>query len=234
MLEFVRGKVSERKFRLLAVACCRRMQHRLRNPAGHGALDLLEKFADGTASRKQLKAARWEAARVAELRLWDQSAENSLRASAAAWAVVLALDDNFFDASEDVLGTAREASLTPKELRLREKPFGWPPDRETARRRYNRIWGRESKAQCALVREIFGPLVFRRVRVKKAWLRCDHDTVPRIAQTIYEHRAFELMPLLANALKQAGCDNAEILAHCHQRGAHVRGCWVVDLLLGKS
>ena len=56
----------------------------------------------------------------------------------------------------------------------------------------------------------------------------------RIAQAIYDKRAFDRMPILADALEDAGCDNADILAHCRGPNEHVRGCWVVDLILGKQ
>ena len=56
----------------------------------------------------------------------------------------------------------------------------------------------------------------------------------KVARAIYEERAFERLPLLADALEDTGCTNEDILSHCHQPGEHVRGCWVVDLLLGKS
>ena len=59
------------------------------------------------------------------------------------------------------------------------------------------------------------------------------STVINLAQAIYDDRAFDRMPILADALEDAGCDNADILAHCRQPGEHFRGCWVVDLVLGK-
>jgi hypothetical protein len=58
--------------------------------------------------------------------------------------------------------------------------------------------------------------------------------VVELARTIYEDRAYEQLPGLAEALEEAGCDNAALLAHCREPGEHVRGCWVVDLLLGKE
>ncbi len=59
-------------------------------------------------------------------------------------------------------------------------------------------------------------------------------TVLALAAGIDTERAFDRMSILADALEEAGCDNADILAHCRGDGPHVRGCWVVDLLLGKS
>jgi hypothetical protein len=58
--------------------------------------------------------------------------------------------------------------------------------------------------------------------------------VVKIAQAIYNARAFERLPILADAPEDAGCDNADLLRHCREPGEHVRGCWVVDLLLGKT
>jgi hypothetical protein len=58
--------------------------------------------------------------------------------------------------------------------------------------------------------------------------------VVELARTIYESRAFDRMPDLAEALERAGCTNADILAHCRQPGPHVRGCWVVDLILRRE
>lgn len=67
-----------------------------------------------------------------------------------------------------------------------------------------------------------------------AWLAWNNATVPRLAEAIYTDRVFDRMPILADALEDAGCHDAEILAHCRGPGPHVQGCWVVDLLLGKT
>jgi hypothetical protein len=58
--------------------------------------------------------------------------------------------------------------------------------------------------------------------------------VARLARGIYDDRAFDRLPILADALEDAGCHDTAILDHCRQPGPHVRGCWVVDLLLGKE
>jgi hypothetical protein len=59
------------------------------------------------------------------------------------------------------------------------------------------------------------------------------STVLDLATAVYSEGAFERMPILADALMDAGCDCEEILSHCRDGGAHVRGCWVVDLLLAR-
>ena len=74
----------------------------------------------------------------------------------------------------------------------------------------------------------------RPARVDPACLAWDAVVVPGIARGIYDERAFERMPILADALEDAGCGDADILAHCRSDWPHVRGCWVVDLLRGQK
>jgi hypothetical protein len=56
----------------------------------------------------------------------------------------------------------------------------------------------------------------------------------RLARTIYEDGRFEEVPVLGDALEEAGCDNPDLLGHCRSRGHHVRGCWVLDAILGRG
>jgi hypothetical protein len=86
------------------------------------------------------------------------------------------------------------------------------------------------KAACRLIREIFGN-PFRPVAFSPEWRT---DTAVMLAQQMYDSRDFSAMPILADALQDAGCDNQDILQHCRGDGPHVRGCWVVDLVLGKE
>ena len=79
-----------------------------------------------------------------------------------------------------------------------------------------------------LVRDIFAN-PFRPVSADPAWLT---STVVQLAAGIYTDRAFDRLPILADALQDAGCDNADLLDHCRGPGPHARGCWVVDLILG--
>jgi len=66
------------------------------------------------------------------------------------------------------------------------------------------------------------------------WITWQNGTIPKLAQAIYDDRAFDHLLVLADALEEAGCDNPDILTHCRQPGEHVCGCWVVDLVLGKK
>jgi hypothetical protein len=84
---------------------------------------------------------------------------------------------------------------------------------------------------CEIVRDIFeNP--FRSVTFSPEWRT---DTTVSLARPMYESRDFSAMPILADALQDAGCDSADILNHCRDTSlTHVRGCWVVDLVLGKQ
>ncbi len=93
---------------------------------------------------------------------------------------------------------------------------------------------RHRRYQADVLRDIIGPLPFRPVALNLCWPSWNHGTVPALARRIYDERAFHDLPILADALEDAGCTDEDILMHCRQPGEHVRGCWVVDLLLGKE
>jgi hypothetical protein len=84
-------------------------------------------------------------------------------------------------------------------------------------------------AQAQLLRCLVGN-PFRTVAFSSEWRT---DTVVLLVRTVSESRDFGAMPILADALQDAGCDSDEILSHCRGPGPHVRGCWVVDLVLGR-
>ncbi len=88
----------------------------------------------------------------------------------------------------------------------------------------------EQTVQSHLLRDIFGN-PFRPVVFAPAWRS---EPVSALATGIYADRAFDRMPVLADALEEAGCDDTDILTHCRGPGPHVKGCWVVDLILGKE
>jgi hypothetical protein len=88
----------------------------------------------------------------------------------------------------------------------------------------------ERPLRVTIVRDIFGN-PFRPVTLDPAWLT---STAVAVAKGMYESRDFSPMPILADALQDAGCTSEDVLSHCRGGGLHVRGCWVVDLVLGKS
>jgi hypothetical protein len=91
----------------------------------------------------------------------------------------------------------------------------------------------EPAAQAELVRDVFGN-PFRPAAVERSWLKWNGGTVVTVARAVYEDHGWDGLPVLADALEEAGCTDKNILTHCRQPGRHVRGCWLVDLLLQKD
>jgi hypothetical protein len=94
-------------------------------------------------------------------------------------------------------------------------------------------WRVRSGNVLLLLRDIFGN-PFRPICINPTWLAWNDGTVVKLAEGIYDDRAFDRLPVLADALEEAGCDNAEILNHLRGPGPHVRGCWSLDLLTGRN
>jgi hypothetical protein len=224
MLRFLGGKVSGRKLRLFACACCRRIWHWMPDEQTRKAVEVAERYADGRASEQALSAAR-NAASIA-------SADSRIAIVGESLSKCQAV---YFAArtAENATEGGAHAAAARAALTLLSSAVGAAGDPAT------RIAGRRAAAddihqfRKRLFNDIFGPLPFRPVTIDPAWLRWNFGTVPAIARHVYEDRAFHDMPILADALEDAGCTNADILTHSRQSGEHVRGCWVVDLLLGK-
>jgi hypothetical protein len=87
------------------------------------------------------------------------------------------------------------------------------------------------RRQCVLMRDLFGALLFRPIVPMPEWVA---GTPLIVARSIYEERRFETLPILADALEENGCTEAEVLEHLRGPGPHVRGCWAVDLILGRQ
>jgi hypothetical protein len=219
MLKFLRGKISERKLRLFGVACCRRIWHLLDDERSRVAVEVAERFADGLASEEERAARRQEALAASnEARLafeahpergWDALCLAEVAADAADYALYTP-------------GLAKTAHHAWKAVAYA--------------RNVNRtaVGSEEEKlAQCRLLREVMGN-PFRPVALDPLWLRWNDGTLVALSHLIYHERGFERLPLLADALEDAGCTNADVLNHFRGPGIHVRGCWVVDLLLGKA
>jgi hypothetical protein len=149
-------------------------------------------------------------------------------------------------ANETELSEAREASrnaLSEPGLHWRQrrpeaaKWISWrgaaQPWRPTNNFHIHPLTSTDRRLLAGVLHELFD-LVFRSPAIFLNWLTWKNGTIPRIAQAIYDDRRFGDMPVLADALEEAGCTDAIILDHCRRAGTHVRGCWVVDLLLGKS
>lgn len=233
MLEFLRnaGDPSERRCRLFACACVRRISP-LAGPASLDAVAVAEQFADGRATEDELVAARRGAGPVAATRLRGHAVAVVWAASycCAHWAghsPNLPYKPGWL-AAVRASGHARDA-VVRKAASDAQKSAGNALAVMRAAR------DAEVHAQAALLRDIFGDPCRSRPSVEAAWLALHDGTVKKLAEAIYVERAFERMPLLADALEDAGCTDKDILAHCREpRGVHVRGCYIIDLLLGKK
>jgi hypothetical protein len=205
LLEFLQGKVGSRRLRLFAVACCRRVWHLLTDERSRRTVEVAERFADGLASPEELlPAAQGAAGPVASAVSPD--AELAARATAA---------------------RAAEACYQAAD---------WPPDWAQGILAFQ-AHANEKAAQVALLRCIGGN-PFRSVVLDRVWLT---PAVVAIAQAAYDERELPggtldnaRLAVLADALEDAGCTAPELLAHLRSVGAHVRGCFAVDLILGRS
>ncbi|QEL19061.1 hypothetical protein [Limnoglobus roseus] len=145
-----------------------------------------------------------------------------LRSSEVARGIASDADGNAQDAAD------ASASAAEEDIRSHAFPVTVCASKAAWRRKGERE--AEEAAQATLLRDIFGN-PFRPVIFSPSWLT---PTVVGIATAIYADRAFDRLPILADALQDAGCENDEILSHCRSEGPHVRGCWVVDLLTGRK
>ncbi len=144
----------------------------------------------------------------------------------------IATEDELFAATEQ----ARAAWLEEVEREVSDERTSaaelvyWAAFPGRAHNRFAGMHSDDAGTVCGRVREIFGN-PFRPITLNPT---CLTSTVLSLATNIYNDKAFDRMPILADALQDAGCDNEEILDHCRQPSEHVRACWVVDLLLDKK
>lgn len=223
MLMFLRSKASDRKLRLFACACCRQYCYMLVAET-LDALDVAEKFADGLVGPGERKLARERALNAGWCR--DESTRHSR--GPAKSCVANALARRSYEAAARVSHISQYLGVPHKTDRsnsaslvsgVRERSL----DRDGS--------PKEQKAlQTRMLHDLFDNLYYL-VAIDPSWLT---STVVALARGIYDDRAFDRLPILADALQDAGCENADVLAHCRGEGPHVRGCWVVDLLLGKE
>jgi hypothetical protein len=220
MLEFLAGKASDRKLRLFAVACCRRLWHLLSDEQSRNAVEVAERFADGRADEAELRSTN----------LGMKFAPATHNATAFLTSV-RRYDRPSILFRYGVLDLTRPDEAARAESICLSR-FQFPADAAVAvaRRALCNDASTEAAAQAVLLHCIFGN-PFRPVAIEAQWRT---PTVLDLASAIYTERAFDRMPILSDALLDAGCNDASILSHCRGDGVHVKGCWVVDLLLGKS
>jgi hypothetical protein len=288
LLHVLRGKGSTRKWRLFAVACCRRIGHLLTDERSRRAVEVAARYADGAVGEEELEATR-SAAQQAQ----DEAAQAEYIAEAEAnfcltpaYAAACCRLATASAARSAVCRDPRETDAEPGTYQAR----GWHPSDscaagavsenvlatfgsepgdarwEEVRRAGESAVAAELQAHCELLQDLFGEYLgppgdegawlpftptagthgmsateqwcllptLRDRTLRPEWLAWNEGMVCRLSRTIYEEEAFDRLPILADALEEAGCTNVAILSHCRQGGTHVRGCWVLDELLGKT
>jgi hypothetical protein len=207
---------ADRKLRLFSVACCAPLRDRVTDQGVLAALDLAAAFADGRIDRAALD----EAIRP----LWQNfNTRYTFPLRGAALALARVAHAEF----------ACLHTTTPDVPRGRDGDDGSDPYLPVIAAISDQPGDTHASfpRKLGLLHDIFGPLPFREVAVEPAWLTAD---VLALARGIYDEKAFDRMPILADALQDAGCADDEVLSHCRQPNwEHVRGCWVLDLLLGR-
>jgi hypothetical protein len=218
MLVAVRGSASDRKLRLFAAACWYRVWAAQVDAKTRRVVELFVRHVDGTISPNEWREG-FAAAGGANLGQHFRLLFCTDPVMAAAESAKFAVQDAAWQQSWDA--TEADVRATFPEL------IGKPSWRNLIR---NKVQAREENEQAALVRDVFGN-PFRPVCFSPEWRT---DTAMSLARTMYDAREFSAMPILADALQDAGCDSDDVLNHCRGDGPHVRGCWVCDLVLGKQ
>jgi hypothetical protein len=198
---------TERKVQLFQVACARRVTPLIRNKLVLKTIELAEEAADAPSGLRSVLPLATHDSITSEMskRQTDSLAEYSLHLGADL-------------ADPNPLGV-RLGGLGNWAMWVAAHAKGKPNDAS------------ERTPQAVFVQDIFGN-PFRPVTLDPVWLT---STVTALARGMYESRDFSGMPILADALQDAGCDSADILDHCRDpKQVHARGCWVVDLVLGKA
>ncbi|OAI40313.1 hypothetical protein AYO40_04900 [Planctomycetaceae bacterium SCGC AG-212-D15] len=218
MLKFVGANCSTRKFRLLGCGLARQIWHLLTDERSRAAVEISERYADGLAEKAELDAAIALAMVVA-----DGAYSGSAAPDAAAYATSTAVD-TAAALSVQAMALALSTSADAVACAVAETT----PDKEYDKK-CEAARTAHCSAQCCLLRDMFGPLPFRRVTLQGLT-----PVVTTLAGSIYAEGAWDRLPILGDSLEEAGCTDVEILGHCRAATSHVRGCWVVDLVLGKE
>ncbi len=220
------GRASERKVRLFAAACCRRVCHLL-GQTGTDAVEAAERYADGLLGREELR--RVKAATVQAHRAAGYGSARTIAMNA----VVRALwEPSKMPAARRVKIAIGEANVAAAWATR-----AWTRAVTRTHREAKGLRAEARQGQCQLLRDIFGPLPVRPLPpVPPAVLAWNDACVVKLARSIYEARDFSgaSMGVLADALEDAGLADQEMLAHLRGSPPHTPGCFVLDWLLGKE
>ena len=224
LLEAVQGQLSDRKLRLFSCACLRRVWHSFED-AFRQAIEETEQTAENTVALPEEAVPWW-------LRLYNEPA----------FAPLVFGEMDVYDGVKSILvlaaHTYAKASVASWLTAHADSDPVWRS--HIAKIRFASAVEEEESAQASLLRDVAG-MPSRRIRLEPALLRWKDGIVVKLAQSAYMDRFLpdgtldpSRLAILADALEEAGCTDTDILGHCRSRTDHVRGCWVVDLVLGKS
>jgi hypothetical protein len=217
----VRSPIGRRKLRLFACGCCRQVWQLIEDHRSRRLVELSEQLADGLADPLELAAAE-DAARSAK------SDADAASAGLSSVTHIRKVGAAIGAALQTAAKESYEAARVSSGGTLCSVGGHWNT------REPNPAWEAQAKRQADLLRCIFGNPFRPSPTLAPSILAHNGGTALRLAAAIYEGRAFDRLPVLADALEDAGCGDAEVLGHCRSGGEHVRGCWVVDLVLGKA
>lgn len=240
-------ELTERRLRLFACACCRRLWHRLEDNRLRVAIEVAEQFADSQATPEELEGARKMAANALNdyiLYYWPDElvAEDThpdCLSTEERDAIRMASERRSDDAEEGARRWAvRHAAVAVVAASSRDGDDGRPYLHhaeavilETSQAQAGFVgWHAERHLQADLLRDIFGN-PYRQPSLKSDWIS---PAVTDLARSIDSQRAYARMAILGDALEEAGCDDPHVLSHCRSGTGHVRGCWVIDAVLGRS
>jgi hypothetical protein len=242
------GRASERKLRLFVCGGCRNLWSLLTDERSKRAVEVAERYADGLAGKEELTAASAGADSV-----WDEALVH--------WhdPTLLRRERVVFEAAMDAAGAAcwaasEETSWGPAAWAVEKaghlapgEPGGrswWAPSQGALSER-DALAARSPStgvaSQVARLRCIFGPLAFRPMVIDPPLLGWNAGAIVRLAQAIYDDRLLPSghldaarLAVLADMLEEAGCTDTELLGHLRSPGPHVRGCFAIDVLTGRS
>jgi hypothetical protein len=220
---------GRRRLVLFACGCCRLVWERIEDEASRRAVEVSERAAEGQASRQELRAAEEEAEAVCkgtqqQLYLFAREASASAERTRAGVRSGLAQAACMAATRRFSVMSAHSAAMTTATAVM--WLAGAPEAGQQARRAM-------TARQAQLVRCIFGNPFRPLPDIDPAWPAWDGGAVRKLAASIHAERRFGDLPVLADALEEAGCADEAILRHCRDGGDHALGCWVLDRLLGK-
>ncbi|VTR96243.1 Uncharacterized protein OS=Sorangium cellulosum (strain So ce56) GN=sce5710 PE=4 SV=1 [Gemmata massiliana] len=222
----------DRPLRLFVVGCFRAHWDVFLDPDARVAVETAERFADGLVTRDALHQVE---SRARDLK--DRIIEECLRKGRSDFGPNVGTRMGSLSVAAEACAPPRteaQEQLPTRGARAKRSLWWWYSV-ESAHTINETIDGTSATLysdpqQAALLRDIFGN-PFRPIEFSPAWRT---SAATALAAQMYESRDFSAMPILADALQDAGCDSADVLGHCRGPGPHARGCWVVDLVLGKE